>query len=303
MTTIATNYLTTSPFWERLRTPFSFVSNKSYYSVVCKHYPHMEPGTDSRSVKAVEHAMAIIDALQQHSGLTLTEIANAVGLSPSSVYTQLSTLQQQGYVEKSEKVYALSPQFITIGERVRHQQPLYRAGKGAIQQLADETGEAAHLVSEFTGRLLPLYEVFGARAIGVEYHAKKREQLIRHLHCTASGKAYLANLSEERVREIIGQHGLLRKTPNTITDPDELFEELETVSKQGYAIADEEQMVGIRAIGAPIMRVDGSVAGALSLSGPTSRLKGDRLYNDLRESVLKASNMAEISLNSRDEDE
>lgn len=260
----------------------------------------MQSTGGGRSVKSVEHAVSIVDVLQRSSPLTLSAIADEVDLSPGTVHTQLATLRDQGYVEKRDGGYALSPRFISIGERVRNQQPIYQAAKGAIQQLADETGEAAHLIREYRGRVLPVLEVFGARAIGVEYHAKKREQLIRHLHCTASGKAYLSQLPGSRVEEIIEEQGLIRKTPNTITDPEELFDELDEIDERGYAIANEEQMIGIRAVGAPVMRVDGSVAAAISVSGPTSRLKGDRLHEELPETVLKVVNMAEVKLNAEE---
>lgn len=250
-----------------------------------------------RSVKSVEHATDIIDVLQGSTSLSLSAIAEEVDLAPGTVHTQLATLREQGFVEKRAGGYALSPKFIAMGERVRNQQPVYQAGKEAIQQLADETGEAAHLIREYRGRVLPLYEVFGARAIGVEYHAKKREQLIRHLHCTASGKAYLSQLPESRVEEIIEEQGLIRKTPNTITDPEELFEELREIDERGFAIADEEQMIGIRAVGAPVMRVDGTVAAGISVSGPTSRLKGDHLYEELPDTVRRVVNMTEVKLN------
>jgi DNA-binding IclR family transcriptional regulator len=69
------------------------------------------------------------------------------------------------------------------------------------------------------------------------------------------------------------------------------------VDERGFAIADEEQMLGIRAVGVPVMRVDGTPAGAISVSGPTSRLKGSYLTEELPEMVTRATNVTEIKLN------
>ncbi|MFB6134300.1 MAG: IclR family transcriptional regulator [Halanaeroarchaeum sp.] len=255
-------------------------------------------GSDGgRTIKAVEHSLSILDYLYSAGPSTLSTIAKAIGLSPGSTHTHLSTLAAHGFIEQRAQQYALSRRLIGIGERTRNQQAVYQAAKNPLHTLADETGEAAHLIQEYEGLILLLYEVYGAKAVGVEYHSHKRDQLIRHLHCTASGKALLSKLPQERVEEILETSGLEKNTPNTITDPDELFEALERIEERGYAIADEEQMLGMRAVGVPVMRVDATVAAAISASGPPSRLKGDRLHEDLRDAVLQAAEKTEINLN------
>ncbi|UWG47098.1 DNA-binding transcriptional regulator, IclR family [Halanaeroarchaeum sp. HSR-CO] len=260
----------------------------------------MTPAKDRRHVQSVVHSVKILEELQQPGGVTLSEIAEAVGLAPGTTHTHLETLRAHNFVVKRDGEFFLSPQLITLGERARSQEPIYEAGKKAIQDLASETGEAAHLIREIDGRVLPVYEVFGERAIGVDYHVEKRERLVRHLHCTASGKALLSKLPPEYVEEVLETQGLVTKTPNTIDDREALFEELERVEERGFAIADEEQMLGIRAVGAPIMRIDGSVAGAISVSGPKSRLHGAYLRDELPELVLEAVNVTEINLNRDD---
>lgn len=257
----------------------------------------MTPSNDRRRVQSVVHSLQILEELQQPGGSTLSEIANAVNLAPGTTHTHLETLRAHNFVVKRDGEFFLSPQLITLGERARSQQPIYEAGKKAVQDLASETGEAAHLIREVDGRVLPVYEVFGEQAIGVDYHVEKRERLVRHLHCTASGKALLSKLPTDYVDEVIDTIGLTKKTPNTIHDRGELFEELQLVEDRGYAIADEEQMLGIRAVGAPIMRIDGTVAGAISVSGPKSRLKGAYLRDELPDLLLKAVNITEINLN------
>lgn len=250
-----------------------------------------------RTIKAVEHSLSILEYLYAAGPSTLSTIADRIGLSPGSTHTHLATLAAHGFIEQRDQEYALSRRLIGIGERARNQQAVFQAAKNPLHTLADETGEAAHLIQEYDGLVLLLYEVYGAEAAGVEYHSHKRDQLIRHLHCTASGKALLAKLPRDRVEEIVESAELVQNTPNTITDPDDLYAELERVEERGYAISDEEQMLGMRAVGAPVMRVDGTVAAAISVSGPPSRLKGDRLREELRDAVLRAVEETEINLN------
>jgi len=89
-----------------------------------------------------------------------------------------------------------------------------------------------------------------------------------HLHCVGVGKAILAQLSRDRVMEIVERHGLLKRTEQTITDPDELCAELEEIRDAGVAFDDEEYGNGLRCVAAPVMGPNERVLGAISVSAP-----------------------------------
>lgn len=258
----------------------------------------MASSNGRRTIQSVDHSCEIIDILRRTGGATVSELADRIGLSPGSVHTHLSTLKAHNFVIQDEQMYRLGPQFLILGEHVRNHNRIYQSAKEAVEELAEATGEGAHLIIEHQGRVYALYEVFGENAIGEDYHARKREESLKHLHCTASGKAMLSRFPADRVESVIDQHGMERNTPNTITNRDALFEALEQARERGFAISDEEQIIGIRAVGAPIMRTDGTVAGAISVSGPTSRLKADRFHEEIPEKVRHATNVAEVNLNS-----
>ena len=251
-----------------------------------------------RTVKSVDHSCEIIDILRQSGGTTVSELASKIDLSPGSVHTHLSTLKAHNLVVQDEQLYRLGPQFLILGEHVRNNDRIYQSAKEAVEELAEATGECAHLIIEHRGCVFALYEAFGDNAIGEDYHARKREESLKHLHCTASGKAMLSQFPRERVDSIIDEHGMDQITTKTITDREELFDRLDRIRDRGFALNDEEQIIGIRAVGAPIMRTDGTVDGAISVSGPTSRLKSDRFREDIPEKVLYATNVAEVNLNS-----
>lgn len=260
----------------------------------------MSDSTAGRTVKSVETACDIIDVLQERDGASVSELADAVDLSPGSIHTHLSTLKRRGYVVQQGTTYRLGPQFLPIGEYVRNHTSLFRAAKAEVDELAQETGEGAHLVMDHDGQVLALYERFGPDAVGVDYHARKREAPKTHLHCTAAGKAILACYSEERVRELVSQRGLPQVTPQTITDVSELLSEIEQIRERGFAVVDGEQMRRIRAIGAPIKDQSGVVVGSISLSAPASRLKGSTFRETMPEHVIHAANVAEINLQAND---
>lgn len=255
----------------------------------------MSEHTD-RSLKTVTTTIDIVEALKEINGGTLTEIANYLELSKSGVYNHLVTLQERGYIVKTDNVYALSPKFILIGEHVRQESLLYQFGKDKLDELIKETGEYGQLVTERHGEGIVVYLTRGEKSIGSDYpqHMKKKPL---HLHHTAAGKSILAHLPEERVEEIVEKHDLFARTNNTITTPKALYDELEMVRERGYATNKEEEVIGLRAIGAPIMGPDGEILGALSLSGPKSRMHGERFEDDLPEVVMNTVDIIEVNIN------
>ncbi|HOV41959.1 MAG TPA: IclR family transcriptional regulator, partial [Oscillospiraceae bacterium] len=97
------------------------------------------------------------------------------------------------------------------------------------------------------------------------------------VYCTAVGKAMLAELPLEKVREIWDGSEIKKYTPNTITDFNDLLNELEEIRKNGYAIDNEENELGVRCIAASIKNFEGRADNAFSISAPVSRLGDERV--------------------------
>jgi DNA-binding IclR family transcriptional regulator len=250
----------------------------------------------TRTITSVTNACDIIKHIRRHGEATVSEVAAEMDLTPSTVHTYLATLQEASYVIKEGGAYRLGPQLLTLGESVRHHDKLFRAAKEQVEELTQETGESVHLIIEHDGKLFGLYERFGENAVGIEYHNRKREQPLNHLHCTAAGKAILSELPDDEVEAIVEKSGMPRNTCQTISERDRLLEELETISERGYAHADEEQMDGLRAVGAPVVTPQTGVVGAIAVSGPTARLSGERFEEHIPNMVVQAANICEINL-------
>lgn len=258
-------------------------------------------GPAGKTIQSVESTGGILAELRRTGGATVTELSEAVDLSPGAVHTHLATLKQFDFVEQEGTTYRLGPGFLLYGAHVRNNNDLFAAAKGQVDELAKETGEIGRIVIEHGGKLLVLHEKFGPDAVGRSYHTENRAKAQRHIHCTAAGKAILAHTPAERVDEII-DGGLPQLTPNTITDPDELRDDLSQITTRGYALNDEEQLKGIRAIGAAVTTEAGDVIGAISLAGPTSRISGETFADEYPEKVLHAANLSEVNLQTGDAD-
>lgn len=256
----------------------------------------------SRQIKSVDRACQILEALGTRDGATVSELSDDIDLSGSTIHSHLSTLKEHGFVSQDETLYGLGPKLLILGEHVRNTSLLYQAGKEEVDALAEETGECAHLVTEHNGLEVSIYESFGEDAVGKEFYIKNREDPNRHMESTAAGKAILAHLGEERVEEIVDEHGLVEKTENTITDVDELHSTIETIRERGYAVNDEEEIPGMRAVAAPIFDGGGTVIGAVSVSAPVSHMKGEQFTETIPESILDTKNVIEINLETVDYD-
>lgn len=253
-------------------------------------------GAESRTLSTVDTSIDVVRALKALDGATAVELVEQLDTSKSTVYNHLSTLRENQLVVKDGDTYELSLQFLLLGNYILNQNVLYSVGKKEVDKLAERTGEYVHLSAEQHGRRISLHKAQGKNAVGTEYQ-ESQLQKPDHLHSSATGKAILAQLSRDRVEEICDQYGLPKRTENTITSRSELFEALEEIRERGYSYNDEEEIEGLRAVGAPITNPNGAVLGALSISGPTSRLTGERFRTEVPEMVVSTANIIEVNIN------
>jgi len=243
-------------------------------------------------VKATRRSLDIVETLRAMDGARLTEVADRLDLPNSTVHNHLSTLMERDYVHKDGNVYRVSLRFLELGEYARDRRKIYQLAKPEIEELAADTGEVANLLVEENGLGVYLWTSEGENAVPLDIHPGKHV----HLHATALGKCILAHLSDNRVEEIAEQRGLPARTDSTISDTETLFDEIETVREQGYAVDDEERVSGMRCIGTAVKSESGNVIGAISVSGPVSAMPMDRLDGELGDRLLAAANVIELKV-------
>jgi IclR family acetate operon transcriptional repressor len=251
--------------------------------------PH--PDDVQKKIKATETVFSIVEYVAENDGAGITEIADQLGKSKSTVHDHLRTLEMNEYVVKEDDLYVLGYRFLTLGGKARRRSTLHEIAKPEINWLIEETSESACVATEEYGKIIYLYQARGERAVITDSQTGTRVLP----HCTALGKAMLAHYPEEEVNTLLETHGLSRRTENTHTTREELFEDLETIRERGYAFDDEERIEGLRCVAAPI--TDGNnVWGAISVSGPAKRLQGEWYREELPELIRRAVRVIEINL-------
>lgn len=242
--------------------------------------------------KTTQTSLELIEAVRVLDGATLEEVSEYTGISTSTVHRHLSTLRNYSYIVKEDDVYRIGLKFLSMGGYAQRQIDSYPAIKEKVDQLAAETGERAQFIVEEHGQRVYLYTEVGESAVQTGAHVGKRGEI----YSSAGGKAILANLPDERVREIIDEHGFTETGRNTITSRETLFERLEEIRERGYAFNRQETTEGVHAVGSAVTGPDGNVLGALSVSGPAHRLKRDILMEELPEQILGAVNELELHI-------
>lgn len=244
------------------------------------------------AIKATRTSLRIVRAVMDLDGATVSDLATHLDMPVSTVHDHLRTLMEESYLTVDDKEYAVAAAFLELGGYARSRMDIYQVGVPQVDKLADETGEHANLMIEEHGRGIFLYVSKGNDARDLDTFTGMRVDL----HTTALGKAILAYSSEQRVEEILDQQELAGYTPRTISAREELYDELETVRQRGYAIDDEERLVGVCCAAVPIRHPDGSVLGAVSVSGPAGRMSDEMLEEELMEKLSSTANVIEVNL-------
>ena len=252
----------------------------------------MTVDTERNRVKTTETTFELIELLTERDGAGITELATELGVAKSTVHRHLTTLERLEYVVESDGVYHTGLRFLNIGEKTRQRSEAYQLAAEKVTELADETEERAQFIVEEHGQGVYVFRATGQRAVETDSEVGKRIPI----HATAAGKAILAHSPEEKVDAIVERCGLSGVTENTITDRQALLAELETIRERGYSINNQENTIGLKAVGVPVRYEDGTVVGAVSVSGPTYRMQDEYLDDTLLELLLGTVNELELNI-------
>ncbi len=219
--------------------------------------------------ETLARGLAILDLLGvEDTGFTLGEIAARVGISKTSAHRYVSTFCAQGYLARDSRsgLYRLGMRTVALSLAILERNELVRA----VKPLADEAA-ARHGLHVDVGILAndSIYLIY--RRDSQDTRAFRSFSYASDLHYLAAGKAAMAFLDPQPLRELIARLDLVAKTEKTLTDAQALLAELAQVREMGYARNNEESLPGLIAIGAPLFSLrTGAVVGAVSFDSSTA---------------------------------
>ncbi len=216
-------------------------------------------------IQSLARGLRILEILADSpKGISVTELAEMLDLDKGSASRLVSTLANYGYAEKDpiSRRFSLGPQVVSLSRSLLSRLPLREVAKPFLREPMEKTGECAHAGILAQGRVLYIDQVESPASLRVNAEIGS----LSPLHCTALGKVMLAYCRG------IMPDSLERFTDRTLTTPEALRRDLETVREKGYAVDDEEFDLGVRCVAAPIFDYREKVIGSIGISGPVTRM-------------------------------
>ena len=201
---------------------------------------------------SVKKAFAILSAISSFKdGMGVSDLAKKLKMAKSTVHGMTSALEELGAVMRDPltKKYKLGFTLLEIGRSAYSQVDLQTSARPVTEKLMESTETSIFLGTLNLDRVTILDVVESKNGLNITAPIGS----IIPLLAGAVGKVFLASMSEEQVAKIINSKGLPGFTINTIVETELYLNELGQVRKQGYAVDDEEYIMGVRAVAAPLL--------------------------------------------------
>jgi DNA-binding IclR family transcriptional regulator len=233
----------------------------------------MTEGGRQRTIQSVDRAAMLIKAIaDSRHPPTVVELAAECGLNRSTAWRLLATLDAHGLIERDpvSQRYSLGYAFLRIAAGAEPD-PLVRQARPVLERLANATGETTNLAVVKRFRLVYVDQVDPPQIMAPNWFGRTAP-----FHATSSGKAYLAFLPPEE-RDAALRQPLTRYTDATLTDRRRLYEELERVRRDGFAVSAGELETSLFGTSAPVLSEQGRPVAIVSVWGTEHRLPRERL--------------------------
>lgn len=222
-------------------------------------------------LQSVDNALRIMEAMSESEyELGIAELSRNLGLGRSTVHRLITTLESRGFVTQNPVTakYKLGIKIVTIGGTILQKIDIIKEARPYLEKLSRATGESSHLALLSGDEIIFVDKVLGSNPAKMASVIGLR----RPAYATATGKMLLAHLPEEQLKKWLNRVSIDRFTPFTLSNTDELSEQLEKIKGLGYSEDLQEMEEGLICFGAPIRNVSGEVFAAVSVSGAASRM-------------------------------
>ncbi|MCK5130220.1 MAG: IclR family transcriptional regulator [Clostridiales bacterium] len=227
-------------------------------------------------IKTIDKTVAVLNALNEHKRLGVTQLGVMLDEDKSTIYRILATLEKHELVSKNptSKKYKLGLGLLKYCATISADSDFGKMSRPYLQELKNITKESSHiciLTKNDTAIFLDNINQDAVLNINTQIGS------IQPLHCAAVAKSIVAFLPEARLNSIINKIIFTPLTSNTITSKGAFMKHLSEVRSQGYSTDDEEVYTGVRCVAAPIYNIDGEVFASVGVSGPTTRIHLENL--------------------------
>lgn len=228
-------------------------------------------------VQSVERTLDILEALAASADdVSLSQLCQQLGLPLGTLHRLLSTLIARGYAAQDAETrqYGPGPRLLEVAARAAVSQRFHleRVSRPTLRELTELTEETSNLLVLRGGEGVYSAQVASPRLVRMFTEVGQRVPL----YCTGGGKAILAGMHDTWIDRYLTEVRLEAFTPKTLASEEALRRAITQARECGFATDDEERELGVCCVAAPIFDRNGLCIGAVSISGPASRLSRER---------------------------
>ncbi len=222
-------------------------------------------------IQSLERALMILKCFEAKEELGVTEISKEVALHKSTTFNLITSLEKLGLLEKTkdEKKYRLGLELFRLGTLVNAS--VRTVTRPYLEQLSESYLETVNLVKRNDLDVVYLEKLESPHSMRIG--TKEGQQF--PLYCTAVGKAIMATLDDDEVMDILDKTLFKQYTKYTLITKEEVMAQIQLVRHQGYAEDIQEFEEGLTCVAVAIRNHYGKAEYAISVSGPSTRMKKD----------------------------
>ncbi|AOT73026.1 hypothetical protein Gferi_07155 [Geosporobacter ferrireducens] len=225
---------------------------------------------DTNYITMIDRAFEILYYISNHQDpVGISQIAKELDLPKANIFRILNTLHKWDIVERSENdKYILGKGLIKYGNKAKERMNLISISSPIVKKLSQEIGETVNIGIKYEENVLTVYSEEGESSSLVSKLIP-----ISPLNCSSMGKIFLSHATEEELLKYFSSNELEKRTINTIIDIKDFLKIKGSIIEEDIAFDHEEYEYGLSCVASAIKDIDGKIIAAISVSGPTSRLK------------------------------
>src|SRR3954470_24392189 len=252
------------------------------------------PSADRYTVDAAAKALELLGVFSfREPRLSLADLAKRTGIPRATAFRLLSTLEQSGFLAKDHGAYQLGIKCFVLGNIVAGGLDLRETARPHLVALRESTRETTQIAILDHWQVVYLERMLSPLSVG---YMRSRAGAILPAYCTGLGKTLLAFRPDAEVAAWAATQKFTALTPRTITSAKKLLKDLAVIRDRGYGLDEEEREKGVTCIAAPICNHTGDVVAAISVAGPSQRMRRELVGSEIAGAVVAAARAISVDL-------
>lgn len=213
--------------------------------------------------------LAVLSAVARMRSASVSGLADALAMPVATTHRALSELERLGYLQRvpGSRLWTVAHRLVGLASDALTAAASGITANAILRALTERLGEMSSFAVQSGEEVLYVASVEPPHDLTLSFRAGRRAPL----HCTSSGRLFLARLADAALMRYLEASAPRAFTPRTTTDPDELLAIIRRVRKQGYAMTHQEYVLHVVGAAVPVVGEDGAFYGAVSIAAPDVR--------------------------------